>query len=214
MHTCELADPKIPRVPRGTSFELREATLDDVPQLIRLRRLAIRELAANAYTADQIDAFLLHVPTPENVIAGGTYFVAVASGMIVGSGGWSLHGRASEFAVDSCHAAAVEPAAFIRAMYTHPDWVRRGIGRSILIAAEADAQAAGYHRFASHALLSSVPLYRACGYSEISRCSARLDDRISLPLVHMEKHIDLRSIASASLSHTSAPQDRDDCAVH
>src|SRR5262252_2951212 len=98
LHTCDLADRKFHPARRGTSFELREATLDDVPQLIRLRRLAMRELAAGAYTADQIDAFLLHVPTPERVIADGTYFVAVASGLIVGSGGWSLRGRASEFA--------------------------------------------------------------------------------------------------------------------
>jgi GNAT superfamily N-acetyltransferase len=196
------------------SFELREATLDDVPQLIRLRRLAIRELAFGAYTADQIDAFLLHVPTPERVVADGTYFVAVASGMIVGSGGWSMRGRASEFAVDSCHAApTAEAAASIRAMYTHPNWVRRGIGRSILMAAEADAQTAGFHRFSSHALLPSVPLYRACGYAEVRQCSARLDDRISLPVVHMEKRIHL-SAGSTSASHTSAPPDRDDCAVH
>ena len=176
------------------AFILRKATIDDVPQLIRLHRVAIRELGGSTYTADQIDSFLLYVPTlDDELIADRTYFVAEVEGTVVGAGGWSFPSSIDAQSIDTGHPTAFpEPAAVIRAMYTHPDWVRRGIGRAILEAAEAEAAAAGYRRIELHALLPGVPLYRACGYTPIGRCQAQLADGVMLPIVHMHKRVDAR----------------------
>jgi len=177
---------------RGAAVELRKATPDDVPQLIRLRRLAIRELAGSAYSSEQIDGFLLHAPALDDELVGdGTYFVAVAGDVIVGAGGWCSGARA--YPIEVCHVPSrARPGASIRAMYTHPEWVRRGVGSAILVAVEADARAAGFGRVELHTLTSSVPFYGACGYTAIGRCRARFDDGVTLPLVHMAKHIGLR----------------------
>lgn len=193
MRACESSE-EVTAMSNEAPFSLRKATIDDVPQLIRLHRVAIRELGGGAYTADQIDSFLLHVPTlDDTLITDCTYFVALAEGTVVGAGGWSFRIPSDMQTIDTNHAsAAAETAATIRAMYTHPDWARRGIGRAILEAAEAEASAAGYRRIELHALLPGVPLYRACGYTPIGRCQAQLGDGVMLPIVHMHKRVDAR----------------------
>jgi GNAT superfamily N-acetyltransferase len=193
MRACETLDEVVTEMDNHAPFDLRKATLDDVPQLIRLHRVAIRELGGSAYTADQIDSFLLHVPTLDDaLIADRTYFVAMAEGTVVGAGGWSFRVPGYAHTIDTSPASAAERTAVIRAMYTHPDWARRGIGRAILDAAEAEAAAAGYRRIELHALLPGVPLYRACGYTPIGRCQAQLADGVTLPVVHMHKRVDAR----------------------
>ena len=196
MRACETAEEEAGETGNEAPFELRKATLDDVPQLIRLHRVAIRELGGIAYTADQIDSFLMHVPTfDDDLIDDRTYFVAEAEGAVVGAGGWTAPTPGDAHSIDTSHAtAATERVAVIRAMYTHPDWARRGIGRAILEAAEAEASAAGYRRIELHALLPGVPLYRACGYTPIGRCQAQLADGVMLPVVHMNKRIDARPV--------------------
>jgi GNAT superfamily N-acetyltransferase len=54
-------------------------------------------------------------------------------------------------------------------MYTHPDHVRRGIGKMIIDAAEAAARAEGFKRTTLGATLAGEPLYTKCGYVEVDR---------------------------------------------
>ena len=191
MRACETSEEDASETGNEPPFKLRKATIDDVPQLIRLHRVAIRELGGSAYTADQIDSFLLYVPTlDDDLIDDRSYFVAEAEGAVVGAGGWTVASPGDAHSIDTSHATATERVAAIRAMYTHPDWARRGIGRAILDAAETEASAAGYRRIELHALLPGVPLYRACGYTPIGRCQAQLADGVMLPVVHMHKRID------------------------
>ena len=58
-------------------------------------------------------------------------------------------------------------AARIRAMYTHPQWVR-GIGSLYPVGREA-ARAAGFTRIALGSTLAGEPLYLAHGYAEVRR---------------------------------------------
>ena len=79
-------------------------------------------------------------------------------------------------------------AARVRAMYTHPDFARRGVGTLILELCEAAARAEGFSRLELMATLSGQPLYACAGYLEIE---AILDDRGGepVPLVRMGKAI-------------------------
>ena len=70
-------------------------------------------------------------------------------------------------------------------MYTHPDWVRRGVGRLILDRCEAAAAAEGFQRLELAATLSGEPLYRSYGFTE----TARFEDG-GVPLIRMVKLID------------------------
>jgi GNAT superfamily N-acetyltransferase len=97
-----------------------------------------------------------------------TYFVVESGGRIAGCGGWSR--RAPPFGGD--HSSnrddrlldpGTDPAR-VRAMYTHPDFARRGVGRMILSLCEAAAAAAGFRRVELVATLAGERLYGACGY--------------------------------------------------
>jgi GNAT superfamily N-acetyltransferase len=110
---------------------------------------------------------------------------------LAGCGGWSR--RATLYGGD--HATSLrEPrlldpateAARIRAMYTHPDFARRGIGRRVLSVCEDAARTAGFARVEMMATLAGEPLYRACGYAEIERTAADVDG-VEVPLVRMGK---------------------------
>lgn len=77
-------------------------------------------------------------------------------------------------------------AARIRAMYTHPAFARRGVGRLVLELCEGAARAAGFSRTELIATMAGAPLYSACGYKIIEDY---VDSRVGplVPLLRMAK---------------------------
>ena len=126
------------------------------------------------------------------LIDDGTYFVVEAAGEVAGCGGWSR--RATLYGGDQSpgrDAALLNPetdAARVRAMYTHPAHVRRGVGRLILALCENAARHEGFSRMELMASLAGLPLYTACGYRATEDLT---DDRggVPVPLVRMVKAI-------------------------
>jgi GNAT superfamily N-acetyltransferase len=165
----------------------RLATEDDLPALRELMALAIDRLQADFLTPEQVVASRQVMGLDSQLVADRTYFLVERGGRLAGCGGWSR--RATLYGGDHSKgrdAALLDPAtdaARIRAMYTHPDFVRRGVGREILSVCEAAARAEGFSRAEMMATLAGVPLYRACGYVEIERV---MD---AVPLVRMGKNL-------------------------
>jgi GNAT superfamily N-acetyltransferase len=119
-----------------------------------------------------------------------TYFVVETGGRLAGCGGWSrrvtLYGGDHSPGRDAAPLDPASDAARVRAMFTHPDFARRGVGRLILGLCEAAAREAGFTRVELVATLAGEPLYAACGYREIERIA---DKRTQppVPLVRMGK---------------------------
>ncbi len=121
-----------------------------------------------------------------------TYFAAEIDGALAGCGGWSrratLYG--GDHSTDLRDDKMLDPArdaARVRAMYTHPDFVRRGVGRGILAASEAAARAEGFAAAELMATLSGEPLYLASGYKQVERVFSAPIDGVRVPLVRMMK---------------------------
>ncbi|HVT70047.1 MAG TPA: GNAT family N-acetyltransferase, partial [Trebonia sp.] len=88
-------------------------------------------------------------------------------------------------------AALLDPAvdaARVRAMYTHPDFVRRGLGRRILDLCHAAAAAEGFSRAQLTATLAGEPLYRAAGYVPV-RAFEDASGGAPVPLILMERRL-------------------------
>jgi GNAT superfamily N-acetyltransferase len=79
-------------------------------------------------------------------------------------------------------------AARVRAMYTHPAFTRRGVGRMILEAGEGAARGEGFQKVELMATMAGEPLYRACGYQEVERISADVKG-VAVPLMRMRKRV-------------------------
>ena len=168
----------------------RFATEADIPAIVALMDRAIVGPLADFLTPEQIAASRKLMGLDSQIIADRTYFIVEADGVLIGCGGWSR--RITTYGGD--HTPGRQPAlltpgidaARVRAMYTHPDFVRRGIGRMILDLCETAALAEGYDRVELVATMGGEPLYLATGYVEIERFE---DDRsgVPVPLVRMGK---------------------------
>jgi GNAT superfamily N-acetyltransferase len=170
----------------------RPAGTGDIPALEAVMAASIAELQRGFLTPAQIEASRAIMGLDRQLIADGTYIVVEAEGRIAGCGGWSR--RATLYGGDHSpgrDAALLDPKtdpARVRAMYTHPDFARRGVGRLILEICEVAAAAEGFSRLELMATLSGRELYSRCGYVDIERI---VDERggAPVPLVRMGKAI-------------------------
>lgn len=176
----------------ATGLTHRIATPDDAPALAGVMEAAIAELQKGFLDPAQIESSRMIMGLDRQLLVDGTYFMVEADGKIAGCGGWSR--RATLYGGDHTpgrDAALLDPAtepARVRAMYTHPDFARRGVGRLILDLCEAAARAEGFRRVELMATLSGRALYSQCGYEDIEAIE---DARggAAVPLVRMGKAI-------------------------
>ena len=173
-----------------TELTHRLASRSDIESLRPLVDAAIAELLKPWLDERQIASSRTIMGIDTQLVDDGTYFVVESEGTLAGCGGWSR--RATLYGGDASpgrSAALLDPsrdAARVRAMYTHPSHVRRGVGRLILSLCEEAARAEGFRRVQLVATMAGEPLYRACGYEAQERV---VDDRggAPVPLVRMGK---------------------------
>lgn len=167
---------------------LRRATMADAPEIAALMALAIPALLSPFLSPEQVEASHQVMGLDTQLIADGTYFVVHHDALLVGCGGWSR--RATVYGGNHTggrDARLLDPRtepARIRAMYTHPDHVRRGIGRRILAAGEEAASAEGFTRLQLAATMGGEKLYARCGYHPV-----RAFEDGGVPLLQMEKDV-------------------------
>jgi N-acetylglutamate synthase-like GNAT family acetyltransferase len=174
------------------SFTHRLATEADLPALRELMAAAIGEHLRAFLDPAQVELSKSIMGLDTQLVADRTYFIVEEAGRIAGCGGWSrratLYG--GDHSTDQRNAALLDiakDAARVRAMYTHPDFKRRGVGRLILDLCESAAREAGFASVELMATMSGEPLYRACGYHEIQRIIAASKDGVEVPGVRMGK---------------------------
>ncbi|HET9066653.1 MAG TPA: GNAT family N-acetyltransferase [Gemmatimonadales bacterium] len=176
----------------GGTLTHRLAGHGDLDALRAVMDAAITELQKEFLAPAQIVSSRAIMGLDTQLIDDGTYFVVMAGGEIAGCGGWSrrgtLYGGDHSPGRDAALLDPATDAARIRAMYTHPAHIRKGVGSLILSRCEQAARAAGFTRIELMATLSGVPLYRAAGYHAMEEI---LDDRggAAVPLLRMEKRI-------------------------
>jgi GNAT superfamily N-acetyltransferase len=171
-------------------LQIRVARLDELAALHALMELAIDELLKPFLTEAEIASSRTIMGLDSQLVKDGTYFVVEQNGALAGCGGWSR--RATMYGGDVSPGrdpALLDPArdpARVRAMYTHPSFVRRGVGRLILARCEAAARDERFTRAELVATMAGLPLYQACGYQVVERFT---DDRggTPVPLARMMK---------------------------
>ncbi len=165
------------RMTKDHIFTYRIATEADVPAIATLMQAAIAENMKGFLSAEEIAAACETMGLDTSLLNDGTYFIieTIRDGapVMVGCGGWgkrkTLYGGNHTKGRDDSFADPARDAARIRAMYTHPDWTRRGVGSLLLDLGESAARGAGFKTIELGSTLSGEPLYRARGYVEITR---------------------------------------------
>ena len=175
------------------NFTHRVAVAADIQGIAALMARAIGALQGDFLTPAQVEASRAVMGLDTQLIADGTYLLVEAEdGRLAGCGGWSrratLYGGDHSSALrDSALLDPARDAARIRAMYTDPDFVRRGVGRLVLSVCEAAAREAGFARAEMMATLAGEPLYRACGYLPFEWIVTPGD--VPVPMIRMGKDL-------------------------
>ena len=177
-----------------TQLVLRLARLDEAEAIDALMKLATRDIFPTVYSAEQTASAVRFVAAVDRqLIDDGTYFVFEVDGELIACGGWSKRaklytGSGDAEGDDRLLDPATEPA-HVRAMYTRPDWTRRGLGRRILEACEAAAKADGFRTLTLGATLPGLPLYEAFGFRRTGAEDVILPDGVALACVWMDRPI-------------------------
>jgi len=177
------------------AFTHRLAQPADAPAIVDLMRVAIAENMKSFLTAEEIAAAQETMGLDRTLIEDRTYFLIEArrdgETLLVGCGGWgkrrTLYGGDHTAGRDDSIADPAIHAARIRAMYTHPDWTRRGIGALLLRLGEAATRAAGFRTIELGSTVPGEPLYRAHGYREFHRETHIAANGRENVVIHMRK---------------------------
>ncbi|MGB1013263.1 MAG: GNAT family N-acetyltransferase [Nannocystaceae bacterium] len=179
------------------NYTHRIATQADVPAITELMRVSIGENMRAFLSPAEVEAAKETMGVDATLIADQTYFVieVVNAGttLLVGCGGWgkrrTLYGGDHTLGRDDSLSDPAREAARIRAMYTHPRWVRRGVGTLLLRLGEDAAREAGFHTIELGSTIPGEPFYLARGYQEVSRKTQRGANGADNVLIKMAKRL-------------------------
>ena len=181
------------RVDTRSRFLPRLAKLAELDELRELMALSIRGLVGAYLDPARVEASFEIMGVDTQLIEDRTYFAVESEDRIVGCGGWSR--RATLFGGDHSagrDARLLDPAkepARIRAMYTHPDFARQGIGRIILSSCETAAAGEGFRSLELVATVAGEPFYLAGGFRIIERIDVPTSKGLTIPCARMERMI-------------------------
>ena len=166
----------------------RLARAEDEAALSAVMTLAIDRLQQGFLSPAQVRASHGFMGLDRRLIADGTYFVVEREGRIAGCGGWSRratpYGNDGSAGRDDRLLDPAREAAKVRAMYTHPDHARQGVGTRILSLCEAAARAEGFAALELSSTMAGAPLYRRFGFEDM-----RAFEDSGVPLILMRKAI-------------------------
>jgi GNAT superfamily N-acetyltransferase len=179
------------------TFMHRTATIDDVPNIRTLMGLSIEYNMRSFLSDNEIVAAKETMGVDMTLINDGTYFVIENRSeyvtILVGCGGWgkrkTLYGGDHTKGRDDNLSNPNQEAARIRAMYTHPDWVRCGIGSLLLELGETAAKKAGFKDIELGSTVPGEPLYLARGYAELYRHSEKAANGSENVIIKMTKSL-------------------------
>ncbi|MFT4796831.1 MAG: GNAT superfamily N-acetyltransferase [Candidatus Azotimanducaceae bacterium] len=178
-----------------TPFSHRLAQDNDIPAIIDLMSAAITNNMKDFLSDDEIHAAKETMGVDQTLIHDQTYFIIETEQndktVIVGCGGWgkrkTLYGGDHTKGRDDTLSDPNVDAARIRAMYTHPDWIRQGIGSYLLDIGEQSAREHGFRTIELGSTVPGEPLYLARGYVELSRVRQQAANGSTNTIIRMQK---------------------------
>jgi GNAT superfamily N-acetyltransferase len=164
-------------------MRLRVATPEDSDAVASVLGPSYTLLMAAAYPPDLLARTLPAITRANPVLlsSGRYYLVESETGEPAGCGGWSSNapGRREDD----------HPRAHIRHFATHPDWIRRGVGRLLYERCAADARAAGFTLFEAWASLNGESFYASLGFRPLGRIDTAMPGGVQFPAIRMERPI-------------------------
>jgi len=144
---------------------IRRATIQDAPSIYSVHMAAIRVLAAESYSAEQIEAWC-GGRAPENYhapIVGQVVLVYQAEHEVIG------------------FAQLAPEQSLVVAVYVSPEHARKGIGLALLRALEEQALCLGITTLHLQASINAIAFYAAAGYSKGALSNHTVAGGVTIP---------------------------------
>ncbi len=175
----------------------RIATEIDKPALIKLMQESIEENMKAFLSNAEIEAAKETMGVDKTLLEDRTYFIIETlhqdQTVMVGCGGWgkrkTLYGGDHTVGRDDSLSDPQTEPARIRAMYTHPDWGRQGIGSYLINLGEDSARKAGFKTIELGATTVGEPLYISRGYKAVERTAILADNGVDSIIIRMVKSL-------------------------
>ncbi len=164
-------------------MHIRVAVPGDEAAVSAVLLASYTQLMAKDYEAGVLSASLPRmVQANPGLLASGTFYVGVGpGGVLTGCGGWTVAAPGTK--------AEIAGLGHLRHFGTHPDFVRRGVGRLIYNRCVGAAKLAAVAKFQAYASLTSVPFYASVGLHFIRNFDLSLGGDVTLPAALMEGEI-------------------------
>ena len=173
-------------------FKPKIASLNDIPSIKELISLSIDKNMGNLLSENELEASRESMGLDTKLIKDQTYFLIYRDNFLIGSGGFSFRetlfggnhtpNRSDHLLDPNKHSAK------IRAMYTHPNWIRQGVGTYILDLAEQEAKKLGFKSYELMATVSGILLYEKRGYKVMEEVDYVSKSGNKVPMYHMKKN--------------------------
>jgi N-acetylglutamate synthase-like GNAT family acetyltransferase len=160
---------------------IRAARPADADAVSALLAASYERLLAARYDSDALDRALPFMTKANpTLLTSGTYYVAETQpDNLVGCGGWTTgHPGSGEI---------IEGEAHIRHFATHPEWVRRGVGTSLLARCFSDARPFGVRKFHCFSTLNAERFYQALGFDTVGPIDVPMGPSLTFPGVLMSR---------------------------
>ena len=149
-------------------FTYRKAEIQDIPAIKELMDLSISKVLGKLTDKKELEASFESMGLDTKLIEDNSYFLIFEADNLIGSGGYSIRktlfgGNHTPNRSDDLLVPGKEPSK-IRAMYTHPDWIRKGVGSMILELSENESKKLGFNKAELMATISGILLYQDRGY--------------------------------------------------
>jgi GNAT superfamily N-acetyltransferase len=116
------------------------------------------------------------------LLASGTYYVAEGEfANLVGCGGWTK--------ARPGNGEIIEGEAHIRHFATHPDWVGRRVGTSLLARCFSESVALGIRKLHCFSTLNAERFYRASGFETIGPIDVPMGPNLTFPSILMRREL-------------------------
>jgi putative acetyltransferase len=154
---------------------IRAAAAPDIEAIADLQRRAILAAAPAHYGPAAAKAWARFAfQMRHRLLDGGNLLLHEEAGRILGTAGFIKDSREAD-------------CAWPRQVFVAPEAVRRGIGRGLMAAVEAQALACGRERFRLWSSLNAEPFYLALGYRTIRPVRWPIGGEVELDFLLMEK---------------------------
>lgn len=152
----------------------RKANSADIDGIKKVVNESVLELCKNHYTAEELQSLLAQYPSRqlyEKWLHERVLVVAEHEGKIIG------------------FAQYFPPDSSIEAVHVLPAYVKKGVGKMVMVLIEEIAKTQGAKKITLGSSLNAVGFYEKCGYSKKGISTFKCNNGVELGVINFEKQL-------------------------